>query len=340
MKISHLSFDIGRQISQLYSDLMYEKCLSDTKIVQNTLSLAKLDKDFAFLYLNRPGHLATVRSQVLYLHKCAPQNVSHRETNECYQELPVLHNNRKMFMSPKSRILLESGEEILCSQVMPSKFLIDDQWFTRAKGQLIPTTSPTEIKIEQATDWNYTPMRTLTERGIYSKKEVEEINRIQQIPLSVQAETSNFISSLRDAYFAKFDTSLMYSDNGLLHLSERLKQTVWTKFKTFSVQLGDITSFLIGVFLIIKFLKSLAGMVINGLIIGLAFGFCNYRILFSCWNHAVSLILHRHNMNSQKRKEDSDSEQPSDFNMIVEKQPTLFSPIKPSTSAIITDETK
>lgn len=43
MKIAHLSHDVRRQLAEMYADLMFEKCLTDSKVLMNMMALAKVD---------------------------------------------------------------------------------------------------------------------------------------------------------------------------------------------------------------------------------------------------------------------------------------------------------
>lgn len=55
LKILHLAHDVGRQISELYADLMFEKCITDSKVILNMLALAKLDPvDWGYLFFKQP----------------------------------------------------------------------------------------------------------------------------------------------------------------------------------------------------------------------------------------------------------------------------------------------
>lgn len=304
MKISHLAHDVGRQISELYADLMFEKCLTDTRVVLNMLALAKVDPvDFGFLFFKEPGYLGSVRSEVIYLQQCLPVNVTHRETMECFNELPVTFNNEDYFMSPRSRILVKVGTQVQCSNILHNMYRLNNEWFMRMKGGvLIQGTPPSEVSLKPATEWLYRPLNNV-DGGLYSTEQMDSLNKVVFTPLTQSAEVVNYINTINGNFErleGNLDPSRAFSLKDLMALRKKLQQSLWEHFKSFATSIGDVTSFVIGTFLIFKGVKFIANTIINGYIIGYAFGFLNYRILFSCWSNVVSLFLHR---NTSKRFE-------------------------------------
>jgi hypothetical protein len=43
--------------------------------------------------------------------------------DECYDDLPVLYNNRPMFITPGNRILKSVGTPLKCSDILPSIYV-------------------------------------------------------------------------------------------------------------------------------------------------------------------------------------------------------------------------
>jgi hypothetical protein len=91
--------------------------------------------------------------------------------------------------------------------------------------------------------------------------------------------------------------------------ANKMQTTIWEKMKGTATKIGDLTSFLIGLFFIFKIGKFVANTIINSMIISYAFGSFNYRIFFSYWDHLVSLFLHQENVNQMNaRRRDKQSE--------------------------------
>jgi hypothetical protein len=304
MKISHLSHDIGRQVTEMYSDLMYEKCLSDSKIVSNMLSLARIDpKDWGYVYFKAPGFLGSVRSDSIYIQSCVPVNVTHRPTKECYQELPVMTvDNKPMFMTSRSRLLIEKGEQVECNNILANKYKLNGQWYNRVNGQLILSQKPVEVSISPVTDWAFNSMKRVADFGIYSSEEIESYSKVLFTPLNIPAEIANFINHVTSqlSIANRPDLHKAFTPNDFEHLRQHLTLNFFDKFKNAAISIGNFTSFVIGLFLIFKFVKFVANTIINAFIIGYAFGYCNFRMLFSCWDHMVSLFLHQEKVSTMK----------------------------------------
>jgi hypothetical protein len=157
MKISHVLNHIANQMRNLYLHLSKEKCKSDVKIHNNLLALAHVDpKNLPLLLFNQPGYLALIRSEVIYIQKCQEVNVVVRKTDECTIELPITYDNRSLYLTPKSRIIVQTGERIQCSDAYPSTFRIDNMWFERSyDGNLKKAIPPTSIEVSRMNEWKF-----------------------------------------------------------------------------------------------------------------------------------------------------------------------------------------
>lgn len=51
---------------------------------------------FAYTHTKEPGYTAVLLGEVVFLIKCVPTEVKIRETELCYNELPVLHKNQSV----------------------------------------------------------------------------------------------------------------------------------------------------------------------------------------------------------------------------------------------------
>lgn len=56
--------------------------------------------------------------EVAYIVKCIPIDVTRRSIEECYLKLPITRNNKSMFLSPKTHILLNSGTSVDCNPLV------------------------------------------------------------------------------------------------------------------------------------------------------------------------------------------------------------------------------
>jgi len=105
--------------------------------------------------MKSPGFTATIRGEIAYISQCHPVSVNYSALEgHCYNELPVLYNGRKLFLSPRNHILIETGTEIDCSTILQVGYKIDNTWFGVNMGAIfllraasfdvayVPTPSP------------------------------------------------------------------------------------------------------------------------------------------------------------------------------------------------------
>ena len=206
-------------------------------------------------------------------------------------------------MTSQSRILIDTGEQIECSNILTNFYQLNNIWYYRIHGQLVRAQEPIEVEMKPTTEWSYQPMKKLTDNGIYSKTEVESYHKVVFQPLNLPVETNNFINRMRVNEISSPHLSITraFSVGDFEKLRKELQTSIWDTLKGTATNIGDITSFLIGIFFIFKIVKFIANTIINGMIIGYAFGACNYRIFFSCWDHMISLFLHKENLTHLKK---------------------------------------
>ena len=97
-------------MSKLYETIQYQKCISDSKIIAATLSVAQLDPNSLGLSIfNKPGIFTKIAGEEAYMLKCRPHEVKIRSTKKCYNEIPIIHEGKNKFLQPRSRIIIDSG---------------------------------------------------------------------------------------------------------------------------------------------------------------------------------------------------------------------------------------
>lgn len=118
------------QLTQLYRDIMSQKCALERQVLENALSLSSIAPDeMAYRIMKGPGYTAITAGEVIYIIKCVPVTCKLRQMEECFNELPVSHNNISYFLSPRSRVLLKSGTVKDCNELLPTMYQIDNTWY-------------------------------------------------------------------------------------------------------------------------------------------------------------------------------------------------------------------
>jgi hypothetical protein len=129
-KFIYVEKHLKTQLIQLYRDIMSQKCALEKQILENALSLSSTAPDkTAFRLMKAPGYTAITAGEVIYIIKCVPVTCKIRQTDKCYNELPVTHGNSSYFLSPRSRILTRGGTTRECSELLPAMYQVEDKWF-------------------------------------------------------------------------------------------------------------------------------------------------------------------------------------------------------------------
>lgn len=146
-KFIYVEKHIKTQLNQLYRNIMEQKCALERQILVNALSLSSIAPDeMAFRIMKTPGYTAVTAGEILYIIKCVPVECKVRQTDHCHNELPVTHSNASYFLSPRSRILLRSGTQRECNELLPTMFRIHETWF-RMMPRPIEALPPPTIKL-------------------------------------------------------------------------------------------------------------------------------------------------------------------------------------------------
>src|SRR6201998_285738 len=109
---------------------MEQKSAIERQILQNALTLASIAPDeMAYRVMKEPGYTAVTSGEVIHVVKCVPVECKIRQTDHCYNELPVSHRNASLFLLPRSRILTKTGTARDCKDLLPVMYKIHGAWF-------------------------------------------------------------------------------------------------------------------------------------------------------------------------------------------------------------------
>jgi len=154
-KFVYLEYTIKRTVTKLYKDHIKKQCNFERQLLLQKLTLTSYSlPEFTYTIGEGPGYIAIKNGEIIYLQKCKPVNVEVSIQTSCFNELPVLYNNRTLFMTPKSHIFQTCGTQIDCNEYLPPAFQKNGKWFS-----LTPkphrVNKPQTLKPDTTPSWSY-----------------------------------------------------------------------------------------------------------------------------------------------------------------------------------------
>lgn len=254
MKLSLAYKNLGEQLEDLYKQIKFEQCNANSKTIANLLALSKLDPvNFGYIAFNKPGLYTIVSGEVLRIIKCNPQIATIRKTEKCYQEIPVKTNDENKFVTPRSRLIIDFGQEVECGKKTSPVFHINGKWFYKNKNKMIESQNP--IKMDISTDirkWVFSDTLDLVNKGIYTKEELSKYKDQTNTPIRTQIEHHNFIkhyiSNMNNHPYEFEEEAHSFFTKTKHYITNNYGETI----KTFITTMGNRCSFGIGIIVLCK----------------------------------------------------------------------------------------
>ncbi|KYM93373.1 hypothetical protein ALC62_16025 [Cyphomyrmex costatus] len=182
-KFVYVERHIKTQLTQLYRDIMEQKCALEKQVLQNALTLASIAPDeTAYRIMREQGYTAVISGEALHLVKCIPVECKLRQVDECYNELPVSHRNASLFLQPRSHILTRTGTIRDCNELLPVMYKIHGAWF-RITPKPVEVLAPTVIQPLTHPAWHYTSSSSLATSGIYTSEDLDRLRSHIMFPV-------------------------------------------------------------------------------------------------------------------------------------------------------------
>lgn len=137
---------------------------------------------FAYTHTKEPGYTAVLLGEVVFLIKCVPTEVKIRETELCYNELPVLHKNQSVFMTPLNHLLQPRGTVVECNTFMQPSYLLLNEWFAFSQAML-KIREPETLGSQSLHTWAYQKRGNLAIAGIYTQKQLDTLKKQIMYPV-------------------------------------------------------------------------------------------------------------------------------------------------------------
>lgn len=263
-KLLYLEISMNEKIENLIFDAITKRCHLRKSILKNRLALAMAANSpdiVSGLVKDQVGSMGRVIGEVLYIIRCIPKMVEYRNSETCYQELPVIYRNRSMFMMPVSHIIQEHGTELDCSSKLPAMFHINNMWVGLSPH--IEQHLRTPITLDP-NDENHTlasiKISPISSHGLYTTTEIISLQRLMMFPNEQRA--INNIATRRvigaPAESQNYYIPNIFSSGEYDHIASKFSDAWW-----FLSKMGNIVSVLIFLYFTGIFLKGVISIILN-----------------------------------------------------------------------------
>lgn len=311
-KFVYVEKHIKTQLTQLYRDIMEQKCSLEKQILQNALSLASIAPDeMAYRIAKGPGYTAVISGEVIHLIKCVPVECKVRYTEECYNELPVSHQNRSLFLLPKSRIMTRKGTPRSCSDLLPTSFKINGAWF-RLTPKPMETLPPPIIQPLTHASWKYASPSNLAAGGIYSTEELDRLRAHIMFPIEKPSMLNTIAKGAMGERIPSGSITMLnlLDESSLERIAESAGERAWRGFVTF----GSASAGVLAIFIIIRVTKLVIDTVIHGYALHSVYGW-SIHLLGAIWSSVTHLLIH---LGGKQQEGNLDVEKPAPSSPAIE----------------------
>lgn len=172
----YLHITTNLNVWEAFRNIQAAICAVDRKVLGNKIqAIAGESTPYALMDLYGPGYTSYIAGAVAYMTHCVPVQVQMRQHENCTQEIPVVYNEKLVFMDPINRILQPYPTIIPCSDLMQVKWFINGNWMCSspqvtkcdAPHTLLPL-APSTVEIDFTTGMG---------KSVYSKEQLEAHRR-------------------------------------------------------------------------------------------------------------------------------------------------------------------
>ena len=258
----YLAYALEQEMLKALRQISTSDCQRTQDLALGQLTLAAQSED-GMSYLNLGNNTyGVLYGETLHTFRCKEVRVTPRVPNCCSKELPISYKGQSKYLQPISRIIIQHPSLVPCSSLMAGKFeTLKGEWIA-ATPRLQITSPPQPLHQQDATgiNINHTDM---SQGGIYTQDQVEEFSKLLNFPKVRQAIKHQVITDLCDQ-----------NDHYLCH---NLKDTMGTPgeettifnfgqhLKTYLHTIGETTSIMIAIWMIIQMIIGLSKLAINAI---------------------------------------------------------------------------
>ena len=191
---------------------------------------------------------------------------------ECYNNIPVFHNNKAMFIEPISNTLTHVGNKIPCSILTPTMYELQGEWF-KITPRPLPTGAPTKLQpdyIQTGVPIVFEDFSNLLSLGIYSEDTMTDYASFITYPFQREYALQHLTDAvvLSNTGINSFHLENLFSREQLKYLSTSLLEYVKPGLQT----IGTVGGTLFMVMLVFQMVSYGFSVVLNFKILHKTFG--------------------------------------------------------------------
>ncbi|OXU16632.1 hypothetical protein TSAR_013300 [Trichomalopsis sarcophagae] len=302
-KIAFLAHHMKTQFSDMYNDMLLNRCRLQRQVIQNSLMHMYTKPDVAALTIMRkPGYMAVPVGEVAHLVVCDEILCKVRQVEECFQEIPVTCRNESYFLKPFSRIMTKTGTARTCNNILPALYLIEESWLKFSPG-------PNEGRIPQILEpqtvptWHYQDIKGLIDGGIYTADDLDRLHKHSTFPAERHAYIEEVARRLSDksAYSSSIDFGNLVDQKSLKKIVQNAFKNIWNGFTEF----GIVSAGIMGIITIFSILKLVFNIFIHGYTLHSIYGWSIHLLgaLFGSVTHLLVTLSKKTDENEKKKTE-------------------------------------
>lgn len=254
-KLQFMEIRSRQDMQELHLHNIQRRCELERDILYNKLAALKINPEAAgqLLYSTARGIETVVRGETLVSRECNLVEVPVRRTYYCYNSIPVTYQGKDMFIAPHTHILVDQAEETPCARAMPNIFEITaGYWMAFNPTPMDVSIKPTVLKPTRDLKLNFTKIRHVANRGIFSLEEMRDLERSLMFPFQ-RGAVSAFVTNslLGHAHEEQFDPLKLFGPKEM----EKIAKSTLKKVYGWLSEFGIFSSGIIGIICILQIIK-------------------------------------------------------------------------------------
>ena len=300
-QLNGVDIHLSGELTRLYQEIRYNDCTLQRKILKMQLHLGFTNPlEFAYLYNDGPGATAIQAGEVIHIAKCTAIQVELRKTEKCYRDIPITNSKKAVFMDSRNKIIKEHGIPVPCTKYFDTLLKIDELWYN-INPTMHTVQPPKSLQTDLKSSWAYNHYDRIIKGGLYTQAELNKAYERLQHGYRIEAIAGSLNSQIMQegVDINNIKLNKLIDMDGIRDAVEGQLEWAWTKAKI----IGNVTTGILGIYVIYEITTTLLGVIINGLLIHRHFG-RSWRLLgalFSSIGNAILHNQHRQELKSVKK---------------------------------------